>query len=79
MDIEDEILKKRDTWRKIRARRLEMKRSMMADGKDRQEIRKIPEYRDLEKSQKQLSTRLRHLEKKMNRKRNRLTGDLQEG
>lgn len=76
MDMEDEILEKRDTWRKIRAQRLEMKKNMQTAGKNRQEIRKIPEYRHLEKLQKQLSTRLRHLEKKMNHKRSRLTRDI---
>ncbi len=79
MDMEDEILEKRDTWRKIRAQRLEVKKNMMAAGKVSQEIRKIPEYRRLEKLQKQLSTRLRHLEKKMNRKRSRLTRDILKG
>ncbi|MFW5770192.1 MAG: hypothetical protein ACOCX9_02040 [Spirochaetota bacterium] len=76
MEMEDEIQQKRDSWRKIRVQRLEMKKDMLAAGKNRQEIRKIPQYRRLEKLQKQLSTRIRHLEKKMNRNRNRLTRDI---
>ncbi len=79
MDMEDEILEKRDTWRKIRAQRLEMKKNMQAAGKVSQEIRKIPEYRRLEKLQEQLSTRLRHLEKKKNRMRSGLTRDILKG
>lgn len=70
MDIEDEIREKREAWRKIREKRLNAKQQLLEEGKDTRAIRKDPAYRQLKKQQHHLSTRIKHLEKELNRKRN---------
>jgi DNA-binding PadR family transcriptional regulator len=63
-----ELAVKREQWRVVRNERLELKKSMLAGGADRQVIRKNSRYKKLEKEQRHLSMVIRHIEKRLNRR-----------
>ena len=69
MDLEDEIRKTRETWKATREKRLAVKKQLLQQGKEKRTIRKDPACRELKKQQQYLFTRIKHLEKKLNRKR----------
>lgn len=60
-----------DQWRRVRASRLEMKAGLMAEGMSEVKIRKSPPYKKLKKEQRRLSNMIIHIEKKINRKKQR--------
>ncbi len=74
MDMEDEIQTKREAWREIRKKRLGLKDQLLEEGKDIHTIRKHPAFRELKKQQHHLSTRIKHLEKELNRRQNSTAG-----
>lgn len=61
-----ETLKKQ--WRDARDKRLQYKETLIKQGKDKAAIRKDTQYRQLQKKQDWLRTRLRHTEKEYNKK-----------
>lgn len=61
-----ETLKKQ--WRDARDRRLKYKETLIKQGKDKVAIRKDNQYRQLQKEQDELRTRMRHAEKEYNKK-----------
>ncbi len=73
--IRADLESKRNEWRNIRDLRLRRKRFLEAEGSDRASIRKDREHRDLQKKQDRLAKVIRHIEKRLNRKTARLTGE----
>jgi hypothetical protein len=68
------LLEKRGEWRRVRKERLALKERLAAAGLNRMAVRRDPRYRKLEKEQDRLTAQLRHMEKRLNRKRARQAG-----
>jgi hypothetical protein len=62
----------RNKWRKIKSDRLVYKKKLFDSGLNINNIRKDKIYKSLLKDQKLLSKQLKHLEKKINRKRSNI-------
>ena len=58
----------RQQWREARDKRLQYKRTLMKQGKDKVTIKKDKQYRQLLKEQEKLRTTMRHKEKEYNKK-----------
>jgi hypothetical protein len=69
MDLKREIALKRAEWRSLRKEKLQRKSELVARGMPQVDIRKEKAYKQLNKQQKRITARLRHLEKKLNRTR----------
>lgn len=67
-DIQHEMALKRVEWRKIRDERLDVKEQLLKQGMDKRAIKKNAAYKGLEKEQHHLSTVIKHIEKRLNRK-----------
>ena len=74
IEIKSEILEKRAEWRSIRSERLKLKEALFGRGLDKKDVKKDKDYKRLEKAQEHLSTIIKHMEKRLNRKRARLAG-----
>ena len=68
------LREKRGEWRRVRKERLALKERLAAAGLDTKAVRRDPRYRRLEKEQDRLTAQLRHMEKRLNRKRARQAG-----
>lgn len=69
MDIENELHLIRSEWRIVRSKRLKRKDELLDQGYSIQDIRKDRLFRELKKEQKRLSTRIKHIEKSLNKRR----------
>lgn len=67
--IIEELETRRTRWRAVRDERLKLKRGLEARGLDKTSLRKDQEHRRLHKEQDRLATIIRHIEKRLNRKR----------
>jgi hypothetical protein len=67
--IIEELETRRALWRNVRDERLKLKRELEASGLDKTAVRKDLEHRRLHKEQDRLSTIIKHIEKRLNRKR----------
>ncbi len=65
--LRQEIARFRLQWRETRARRLELKRNLLAGGLDIHAVRKDRGYRILKKEQRKLFVLIRQRERKLNR------------
>ncbi|HNR87365.1 MAG TPA: hypothetical protein PKM65_03400 [Spirochaetota bacterium] len=65
--LHNELRDLRASWRQVRMERLGIKRTLEGSGIDARTIRRSPAYRRLVKEQHRLSTRIRHIEKKLHR------------
>ena len=54
-ELREIVKQRRDEWRDIRSRRLELRDSLLAQGMSRQAIRRDRGYKDLKKQQRHLS------------------------
>ena len=72
-DNSDETLSEWDSlrlkWREVRDSRLLLKRELLKSGLEQSAVRKNREYRRLKKEQDRLSTLMKHIEKRLNKKR----------
>lgn len=64
-DLESEISQRRNDWRKLREKRLELRDNLLFSGFTKQAVRKHKEYKRLKKEQHYCSVSLRHLEKRL--------------
>lgn len=67
-EIRETLQKKREEWRKIRNEKLGIKELCLSRGMDKKEIRKDRAYKNLDKKQQRLSTLIKHIEQRLNRK-----------
>lgn len=65
----DERTSARDEWRAAREMKLSRKAALAAEGKDAAAMRRDRVYRECRKRQRRATVRIRHLERRMNRKR----------
>ena len=65
----DELRTAREEWRAAREGKLSRKASLLAERKDVAEVRRDRAYREWRKRQRRAAVRIRHLERRMNRKR----------
>jgi hypothetical protein len=68
-DLIENITAMRIRWRDARERKLSRKREIMALGRDVDTVRHDRLYRGYQKEQRSFFRRIRHLEKKLNRKK----------
>ena len=72
-----QLINKRDQlrikWIKFRKKKLNQKNFLIRKGNNILEIRKDPEYKKMKKEQKKISTEIKHVEKKINKLRARLS------
>ena len=68
-DIQKELDARRARWRSVREERLRIKNELLARGADTKAVRGDREQRRLQKEQDRLATIMRHIEKRLNRKR----------
>lgn len=68
-DIQSELEHQRARWRIVRDERLKLKKELEARGLDKAAVRKDPEQKRLRKEQDHLSTIIKHIEIRLNRKR----------
>ncbi|HNU92772.1 MAG TPA: hypothetical protein PKO25_12945 [Spirochaetota bacterium] len=68
-EIKRELDEKRAEWRAVRSERMARKAELEKEGLDRAAIRKDRLHRELEKRQARLSTLIKHIEKRLNKKR----------
>lgn len=68
-DIKVELESRRAQWRAVRDERLKLKRDLEARGLDKSTLRRDQEHRRLRKEQDRLATIIKHIEKRLNRKR----------
>ncbi|MBP7584331.1 MAG: hypothetical protein KBA61_09880 [Spirochaetes bacterium] len=68
-DIRKELDAHRERWRAVRNERLALKRELEAGGADAKAVRGNKNHRRLRKEQDHLATLMRHMEKRLNRKR----------
>ncbi len=66
--IKKELQSLKNEWRKVRDTRIQYKQTLMKQGKDKAAIKKDTHYRQLQKEQNSLRTRMRHAEKEYNKK-----------
>jgi hypothetical protein len=67
----DERNAARDEWRAAREMKRSRKAALTAEGKDAAALRRDRVYREYRKRQRRAAVRIRHLERRMNRKRAR--------
>lgn len=58
----------KNQWRNTRDKRLQYKKNLMKQGKDKAAIKKDAQYKQLQKEQEALRLRMRHAEKEYNQK-----------
>ncbi|MDY6970390.1 MAG: hypothetical protein SVR08_17310 [Spirochaetota bacterium] len=58
----------REEWRDIRDKKLRRKEELLYIGTDKNDLRRDRAYKELKRGQQQLSNRIKHIEKKLNRK-----------
>ena len=68
-EIKKELDEKRAEWRAVRSERMARKAELERKGFERAAIRKDRLHRELEKRQARLSTLIKHIEKRLNKKR----------
>ena len=71
MNIEDlrlELQKMREEWRDVRNKKMRRKEEVLSLGKGEKDVRRDRAYKELKRRQKQLSTRMRHIERRLSRK-----------
>ncbi len=68
-EIKRELDEKRAEWRAVRSERMARKAELEREGFDRAAIRKDRLHRELEKRQARLSTLIKHIERRLNKKR----------
>jgi hypothetical protein len=68
-DIQAEFEYQRTRWRSVREERLKLKRELEARGLDKSSVRRDLEHKRLRKEQDRLSTIIKHIEKRLSRKR----------
>jgi len=66
--LQNEIHSLKQQWRNTRDKRLRYREALMKQGKDKAAIKKDKQYRQLLKEQETMRTRMRHAEKKYNKK-----------
>ncbi len=67
--IKEELETQRARWRAVRDERLKLKRDLESRGLDKTALRKDQEHWRLRKEQDRLATIIKHIEKRLNRKR----------
>jgi exonuclease VII small subunit len=68
IELKRHLQQKRAVWRRIRSRKLERKEELLRQEVDARRIKKDSIYKKLEKEQSQLSKKIKHIERKLNRK-----------
>jgi hypothetical protein len=67
-DIRKAIALLREEWRRARDEKLSRKRELVAGAADIEAVRRDRRYRAFRKEQRRCAARLRHLERRLNRK-----------
>jgi len=68
MELKRELRQKRAVWERIRSRKLKRKEELLLQEIDARRIRKDSIYKRLVKEQARLSKKIKHIERKLNRK-----------
>lgn len=78
IELKRDLQKKRAVWKRIRNRKLVRKEELLRQEFDARRIRKDRTYKKLQREQSQLSKKIKHIERKLNRKQARLNRSYKE-